>query len=147
MNNRIKYLVVFALLVNVATLGFLLFRKPKMPPPPEHILIDALKLNKEQHEKFEILRGGNKQARDTHNAQIAALRRSLYSHWQIADSLQRDSTIAQINLLQRQIEQINWQHFADIRDLCQPEQQIIFDKLMLEVATRSSQKPQPPPKK
>jgi periplasmic protein CpxP/Spy len=131
-NNWVKYIVGIALLLNLLTLGFLILRRPPHPPHPEERLVKALNLDTEQLKKFEILKDRDRELRKNCMEQIRALRIKQYKNL----SANVDSTVVAFGHLQESLERLTIQHFVDIRSLCHPEQQVIFDNLMLEMVDR-----------
>jgi periplasmic protein CpxP/Spy len=127
--NGLKYVVGIALLVNALTLGFLLFRKPHRPPVPEDILVKALKFDVVQQEKFETLRAQDRDLRHQFSEQIKAVRIKQYQNI----STDADSTTAAIGRIYAALERNNVQHLMEVRKLCRPEQQVLFDKLLIEM--------------
>jgi periplasmic protein CpxP/Spy len=128
-NNWVKYVVGIALLLNLLTLGFLLLRRPPRPPIPEERLVRALKLDAEQQKKFEVFRDKDRELRKNFMGQIRALRIKQYKNI----STNADSTIVAVGQLQGSLERLTIQHFTDIRSLCHPDQQAIFDSVLLEM--------------
>jgi periplasmic protein CpxP/Spy len=142
--NWLKYIVVCALLLNVATLCFLLFNKQKPPKLPLEVLIEALDLDKEQSAKMTVLKNNHSAERSNLRDEISKNRRLLYKDFTTTTPAQIDSANATIARLYQQIEDLNFQHFKDIRALCRPEQQVEFDNLLLEIVRLLDRKPPPP---
>ena len=132
-NNWLKYVIGIALIINVLTLGFWFFNKRKPPPPPQQVLIDALKLDDAQRQKFDVLRNQDRATRDSFSKEMSRYRRALYSNFTTKNAAQIDSSTAQIARVFQEMEKSNYQHFADIRALCHPDQQAQFDALILEI--------------
>jgi periplasmic protein CpxP/Spy len=129
-SNRLKYLVVIALLVNVVTLLFFWYNHP--PPnqnPPARagqLLIEELKLDEKQQAMFQTLRKVHHQTHDSLLQIIANQRQVLYHQKQIAN----DTIIQKIGHLQEEIERITYKHFKDVRKICTPQQQVQLDVLL-----------------
>jgi hypothetical protein len=127
--NGLKYVVGIALLVNALTLGFLLFRKPHRPPVPEDILVKALKFDVVQQEKFETLRAQDRGLRHQFSEQLKTVRIKQYQNL----STNADSTTVAIGRIYAALERNNVHHLTEVRKLCRPEQQVLFDKLLIEM--------------
>jgi periplasmic protein CpxP/Spy len=129
-NNGLKYVVVAALLINAATLIFFWYNRPpngdKPHLRPERVLIEALKLDKNQQVMFQTLREKHHRTHDSLLQIMAAQRQVLYRQKQVAN----DSTLHKIGILQAEIERITYNHFTDIRKICTPEQQPLLDNLL-----------------
>ena len=151
MNNKwFKYIIFSALIVNAVTLGFLFFNKQKPPMPPQEVLIQALQLDDAQQEKMAALKQGDRDKRDSLKQEMSARRRALYSNFKTANPAEIDSLTAAIAMVFQKTEKSNFQHFAEIRSICRPDQQAKFDSLLLEVVRlfdkkRRAPRPQRPP--
>jgi Spy/CpxP family protein refolding chaperone len=55
-----------------------------------------------------------------------------------------DAITLEIGKLQAELEKVNYKHFADVRNLCTPEQKPKFDSIIIEVAGAIGQGPPPP---
>jgi hypothetical protein len=140
--NGFKYLIGIALLVNALTLVFLLFRKPHHPPPPEDRLVEALKLDAAQQTKFEALRAQDRRLRHQFSEQIKTVRIKQYQNL----STDVDSTTVAIGRIYAALERNNVQHLMEIRKFCRPEQQVLFDKLLIEMVEMPLKKGGNPPR-
>lgn len=129
----LKYIIGIALITNVITLGFLFFRKPKLPMPPEEVLVQTLKLDDAQRQQFEVLKMHDRALRDSFLRKMADARGALYRNFRTATPSEIDSSTAVAAAIFQDMEKSNYQHFADIRALCRPEQQAQFDSLLLDI--------------
>jgi len=133
--------IIFLLLLNLGTLGFLFLqnnRHPDFPPHPrrpDRLIIERLKLSSEQIGKFEELKfehrsGMNKfehEAAQLHASYFSLLKENNYSQSAV-DSLE--------NLLaenQTKKDSITFKHFEDLKDLCNEEQKKYFNGLIEEI--------------
>jgi Spy/CpxP family protein refolding chaperone len=130
--------IVALLLLNLGTLGVLLFQKPgghgKMPPPgegPKMIIIERLKFDDEQQKQYEVLIDDHrKRTRELHDASHK-LHKELYSllSSETADRAKADSIILMIADNQKDLDNLNFDHFQQIRMICKPEQIRSFNEL------------------
>ncbi len=135
--NLLKYFVGATLLLNIALLGFMFLGKPGSPPQvPEERLVSALKFDGEQQKKFEVLRDENRRLRRASLEQIRALRVEKYKNL----SAPSDSSTVAIGHAYEKLEQVTIQHFADIRALCHPDQQKVFDNLLVEIISQAGKR-------
>lgn len=129
--------VIALLLLNFGTLGFLFFRKP--PPPPgmgperlERHIAETLQLDAGQKQAFEQLKSAH------HEQMLAsdrAYRNALENYFDLlkndtVDTAQRDSLQAVLSQIQQNRLHVTFQHFADLKALCSPEQQQHFKTLL-----------------
>jgi periplasmic protein CpxP/Spy len=160
--SKIKLLsvaVIGLLAINIAVVGFLLLRKPPMPPKgmhqaeekkgPKQIIIDKLHFDKDQVVAYEALivvhRESVKELKDS----ISDTKNNLYQSLKTETFADKDSLINLLSALQTRIETIHYEHFAQIKNLCKPEQMGDFNKLTNELAfyftTEKKATPPPPP--
>lgn len=132
--------VIGLLLLNVCLLAFVFFRHPMgmhpHQPTPDVVIIDKLQFDKPQQEAYRLLI-------DEHRAAINKIRTNTY---ELKDTLYKqlllptnqrtivDSLITALANNQQSIEQINFKHFDDIKQLCKPEQLNNFKDLVDDLA-------------
>ena len=143
--------VIGLLIINIAVVGFLILKKSPHPrdgrppmaeegmPPrrkdgPKNIIIDKLHFDKEQSAQYESLIKQHRVIIKSLNDSIRDAKNNLYSSL-INDSFTgKDSLIAKLGLLQRQIELTHYNHFAAIKKLCKPDQLEDYTALTKELA-------------
>jgi Spy/CpxP family protein refolding chaperone len=144
--------VVTLLLINIATLAFVFMRKPPIHDGmrhgegPKQIIIDRLHFNEQQQKQYDIFvedhrtksKGLNSLSREMHNALYALLKEKSVDK-QIADSL-----ITQIAEHQKAIDNLNLNHFRQIKSICKDDQITLFNTLVNDLTHLFSP---PPPKK
>ncbi len=132
--------VVSLLLLNFGTLGFLFFRRPPFPPGggprqlDQHI-VETLHLNAEQQKQFEQLKSAHHQQMQ---ASEEAYRLALSNYFALLKNdpvmpAQRDSLQTILTRIQNERAIVTFQHFADLKALCSPEQRQNFDALLPEL--------------
>ena len=130
-NNRLKYVVVMALLANAATLIFFWYNRPERRDNPNgrpgKALEEALNFDKTQQAIFQTLKEQHHASHDSLLEMIAAKRQILYRQ---KDGV-NDSILNQIGLLNKDIERITYNHFNDVRKICTPVQQTQLDSLLV----------------
>lgn len=155
-NKYISWLVILLAVLNIALLVFIWSgqkRFGKNPPPGGMILLEErLQLEPAQIRQL-------KQLRETHFQKIDALRKdsrearkTLHSLWSQANVNEKVNDLTQrLGTTQAAIEKATYQHFAQIRAICTPQQQEIFDTIIEDVL-RKGDRPggkdgrRPPPK-
>ncbi len=139
--------VVVLVLLNIATLGALFFRKA---PHPEHrthegpkaIIIERLKFDDGQVASYEELIRDHRNKIDELDKRMMELRGRLYD---VNDPQSADPIIDLIGETQGEIERVHTDHFGRIRVLCRPDQLPLFDTLTKDLAGYF--RPGPPPPK
>lgn len=161
--NRTKLLtiaVIGLLLINLGTLGVMMMHKPprpphgEMPPPPtdgneggpRQIIIDRLHFDGNQQKQYEVfISEHRKKTDDLHNAS-KELHNQLYIMLksESIDKTKSDSLIEEIAGNQKAIENLNFNHFQEIKSICKPEQLEDFNELAGELAMLFGPKGPPP---
>jgi len=143
--NKIKLLtiaVIGLLAINLGVLGFLFLRKPPMiegpggPPEdrPKKIIIERLHFDKEQTAQYEELITHHRSSIRDLDQQIRKAKSDLYSTLNEGAALNKDSIAARLGEIQKQIEATHYNHFADIKKICKPEQLKYFKDLTADLA-------------
>jgi len=144
--SKIKLLtiaVIGLLIMNLATVTFLLFRTPqhradgRLPMEqggPKNIIINKLKFDKEQVTLYESLIEQHQVAIKMFNDSIKTAKNNLYHLLTEENTASKDSAVAKLGFLQKQIELTHYNHFAAIRAICKPNQLQAFNNLTKELA-------------
>ena len=131
--------VIGLLIINIAVVGFLILKKSPHPrdgrPPiaeegmhpsgqdgPKNIIIEKLHFDKEQAAQYENLIKQHQALIKSLNDSIKDAKNDLYSSLTNENFTGKDSMIAKLGLLQKQVELTHYEHFAAIKKLCRPEQ-------------------------
>lgn len=152
MNRKYFYIIIICLLLvsNFVLLYFVL-QKPKdgfNPNGPKNIIIEKLQFDEEQVVLYQKLIDQHRKDIRENDAKILMLKNDLYSYLKIkGNATAIDSLTTEIGIIQKQIEEIHFNHFLDIKTLCKPEQLSKFNKLSEELTEIFNQKkhlkPQP----
>ncbi len=132
--------VIVLLLLNSITVALLLrvHHRPDGPPPedrPRLMVIERLGLDEGQVERYEALIAQHRAAIEEKDATIRTARTALFMDLREGTNAHRDSLIAVVTQQQASVERIHYDHFADVRALCRPDQQPKFDALIGELAS------------
>ena len=144
--------VIGLLLLNLCTLTFLFLQqpigKPPRPPKPDVFIIEKLQLDAQQQAQYQTMVKTHQQQIGATRDSIKQIRNILYKQLLLPPNqrTQVDTLITQFGAKQQHIEQLNFAHFNDIKQLCKPEQQANFSLLVDELAKLFSP-PQPPPRR
>lgn len=166
--SKIKLLsiaVIGLLLINIAIVSVLIFRKPSSPPGgrppmgqegrqpgqnerPKKIIIEKLHFDKEQSAQYEKLIVQHQAIIKSLNDSIKDAKNDLYLSLTNENFTGKDSLIAKLGLLQRQVELTHYEHFAAIKKLCKPDQLENYAALTKELARffAPPKKEGPPPR-
>jgi periplasmic protein CpxP/Spy len=138
--------VVVLLLLNMATLGMLFFRKPPHDGHARHagpkaIIIERLKFDAGQVASYEELIRDHRGKIGELDRRMMELRARLYD---VSDPRSADPIIHLIEETQGGIERVHTDHFARIRALCRPDQLPLFDGMTKDLAGYFRSGPPPP---
>jgi hypothetical protein len=102
---------------------------------PKRIIIEKLNFDQEQIDAYELLIVWHRTNITQCEHQMMDLKNQLYAGLQEGNQANlTDSLIGEIGGVQQKIEQVNYKHFQDIKQLCRPEQLKLFDKLSKEIS-------------
>ena len=150
--SKLLTIAVFALLLlNLGTLGFLVFGKtPAMPPhgphrEPKYQIIEQLHFDTTQQQQYEKLILGHREAISQIEEHIHMAKNRLYLQLlkDQTDNKAKDSLIDVHATYQKQIEQTHFNHFRDIKKICKPEQLDYYYDLTQELSRIFSRPPHP----
>ncbi len=157
--SKIKLLsiaVIGLLLTNAGIVGFLLLKKPPVPiegmPPgkregPRKIIIERLHFDKAQVAEYELLiKEHRKLVRELKDS-ISDTKNTLYQSLTTDNFNGKDSLTGLLSMLQKRIESVHYDHFAQIKKLCKPEQMEAFNKLTNDLAYYFTTERKAPPRR
>lgn len=139
--SKIKLLgiaVIGLLLLNLAMICFMFLHRPSQRRPiqpgmqkngPRDIIIHRLKFDKDQITAYNKLIEVHKTRIKELNDSIFTFKNQLYASLSDTSSAHPDDMISRINILQKKIETTHFNHFLDIRKLCNPDQLPAFEEL------------------
>lgn len=137
--NRNKFyiiLIVGLLLTNLILIGFMVFpkghkgQKRGSREGPRHAIIEKLNLSTDQAVSYRELIDTHRKRINEKDKEIRNLKRGLYQGLKSEKSVQADSLIGAINAVQREIEQLRYKHFEDLKALCTAEQLGDYNELV-----------------
>ena len=138
--NKTKLLSIIATVLfisNVALAAFMFFGKHRPPAHegPRDIIIERLHFDKKQVEAYDKLINQHQNAMREKKDEMMELKNKLYSRLlDDSDDAVKDSLEREIGKLQITIENINYNHFNEIKLLCKADQQQNYSKLIHEIA-------------
>jgi hypothetical protein len=153
--NKVFYLLMIVLVtLNLITIGFLWMYKFKehpqiqQPPPPpagKIMLEQELRFSKEQAEKFDKLRIEHSTSARKIVDDIAMLKENLFETIKEngGDDSKATKIADEIGNKQKELDLITYNHFKDIRNLCDERQRERFDLILKDISKMIG--PQNPP--
>jgi protein CpxP len=157
--DKIKLLtiaVISLLLLNLGTLGFLLFSAPNKQhtrheggfegrPKPKEIIIKKLQFDTNQIKQYDELITWHHQNIRAVEDDIRNSKNELYLLLNInpVNEKAKDSLILVLSNNQKQIESIHFQHFKHIKKICTPNQLDRYKELTEELSKLFSKPPRP----
>jgi len=134
-------LVVVVVLLNAATLTFILIGKshgPKHHGPmengPRNIIIEKLNFDDEQTALYDGLIKKHYSAIVEKDSLMLVARNALYSQLITQDSTEVEMQLNAIGQLQKEVETVHFLHFQELKALCSEEQLPAFKKLTEELS-------------
>ncbi len=158
-SSKIKWLTgttVLLILLNVGIVSFMWFgqhpprpMRPGMSGPGQdrsEVIIRELKLDEAQRKQFEQLRD------EHHHTMMSVNERDRHTHEALFDLIKNgkdntataDSLINEIAENRKQVEHATYTHLAKVRQICTPEQQKLFDDIVIRLFRRGPEGPPPP---
>ncbi len=133
--------VIGLLVLNLLTIGVLVFRTNQRPAPPggeepARVIIDRLHLDTVQQQQYRQLITQHQQQTRQLSEQAKELYRTYYGLLEATpvDSVRANALSQEIAANQRTSAQVNFAHFQQIKALCRPEQQADFVRLVAELS-------------
>lgn len=133
-------LIVLLLVLNFGTLAFLFFsgREHHHAPPfgkggPAQMIIKELSLDEQQQDKFSNLREQHHSSMALLDKELEETAKSYLNKLVSTDTSDVDSLRQAIGRLEMQRASVTYQHFKDLRSICNAEQQEKFDALLPEL--------------
>lgn len=144
--SKIKLLsivIIILIIINMATLSFFFIKgsRPMNRPEPKEIIIKKLHFDKNQTAVYESLIKVHSNKIMLLNQAVMETKNKLYSALSKPENKKTtDSLFSQLAFQQNEIEKKHYDHFLDIKKLCNQEQSEDFNKLTIELAEIFSSK-------
>lgn len=143
--------VIGLFVINIGIVGFLLMKKPPMPrggrppmgqdgrPPmnqegPKKMIIERLHFDNQQVAAYEKLIEAHQASVKLLSDSVKIAKNNLYQSLQSETFTGKDSLVSQLGALQRQIELLHYNHFTDLKKICQLDQMSYYNELTKELA-------------
>jgi len=147
-------LVGVLLLINIATLGFIWYTtiknrpgQPFNPPRPDNkgsFLANELGFTGEQSQKFEVLKTEHRRGVENILGQAKEFKDGLFDCIKTGDDVKAKEFAGKIAENQRTLDLLTYEHFKEVRKICNNEQKDKFDRILKELI-RGIDAQAPPP--
>lgn len=147
-------LVGVLLLINIATLGFIWYttvnvkaeleRHPPRPDNNNSFLADELGLTGEQLNKFDTLKSEHHQGVQKIMGQTKELKDQLFECIKTGDDAKAKELAGKLSENNKAMELLTYEHFKEVRNICNENQKIKFDRILVELV-RGLEAQSPPP--
>ncbi len=137
MNNKTRFFIVllFVLIISNSVLLFLVMTAPDRGNRPKEHIIKELHFDDAQIKQYEVYINEHRSAIREQNNKMNGLRKKLYLQLNENQNPKLiDSIIILIAEHQYAMEEINYNHFLEIKKLCKPSQIIYFESLSSNIA-------------
>jgi periplasmic protein CpxP/Spy len=154
--NKTKVLtiaVIVLVLLNISVVATFMLNKPPHPPgmegrqSPKTIIIERLHFNETQIAAYDDLIKEHRTTIQNKEEQLKLVKEELYALLAADNQTTSTDLITKINMIQKEIEEIHFNHFLDIKKLCKPEQLSDFNELTNELASLFSPIHEHPPRR
>jgi hypothetical protein len=141
------------LLINIGTLVFLFMEKPDQRPRGnkvvDKLIIEGLKLNDAQVEQFEELKHDHRTQINEVERRERKLQKTYFELLQQSNPNHAvaDSVSQLLGAIQQEKLQITFDHFSDLKSICNDEQKVLFDSLIADISRALMMPPKPPHQK
>lgn len=147
-------LVGVLLLINIATLGFIWYTTvnvkaelEKHPPRPDNkgsFLADELGFTGEQLNRFDTLKREHHQGVQKIMEQTKELKDQLFECIKTGDDAKAKELAGKLSENNKAMELLTYEHFKEVRNICNENQKIKFDRILVDLV-RGLEAQSPPP--
>lgn len=137
-----KLVIIFLLLLNLGTLGYLLSGNTKTdkhhgpPPPPDRIIIERLELSPQQVEQFNELKHEHHSQMLQIQEESGKLHKVLFTllKQDTQDPVVKDSILQLIQVTNMNKELVTFEHFQKLRHILTEKQKAEFDEFVEDIS-------------
>ena len=146
----LSIIVIVLILLNIGLMAVFIFNKPPHPRHfegnggPKQIIIERLHFDEEQITAYEDLINEHREDIETKEIQLREAKEKLYALLATDNQANKTILINKINSIQKEIEENHYNHFLEIKKLCNADQLNDFNDLSTELARLFSPHPKPP---
>lgn len=138
--NKVKFLSIVTVglvISNIALIVFMVCNKPAHPKHlgPRNAIIEKLSFDEAQVKAYDKLIEWHQDEITKTEKEVMLLKNQLYSTLALdTQNSKKDSLINELGKVQLKIEGIHYQHFEDMKHLCNASQQQAFKNMTKEIA-------------
>ncbi|MFN0014374.1 MAG: hypothetical protein ACKVU2_07480 [Saprospiraceae bacterium] len=146
--NFWRFSVLALLVLNIALVAYLGLRReypPRRNGEIKNLVVERLHFDAAQITAYEGLIHRHQTGIKAKEQDMRATKQRLYSSLKGSEFSEKDTLIQQIGRLQTEIEQLHFDHFLEVKNLCRPEQVAGFHSVAEELARLLSPRRPPPP--
>ncbi|MFZ1703817.1 MAG: hypothetical protein WAT79_05695 [Saprospiraceae bacterium] len=135
-SKLLTFLAVGLFLSNLLLIGFILIKKPKRPfeEGPKKMIAERLHFDADQYADYEALIKKHFDQIQKKDSMIIVSKNTLYACIRNGNKMLKDSMLTNLGKLQMEVEDIHYQHFLDIGNICTEDQLKDYDLLLNDVA-------------
>tara|TARA_R110001592_G_scaffold357763_1_gene661506 strand:+ start:840 stop:1304 length:465 start_codon:yes stop_codon:yes gene_type:complete len=149
-NKLLIISVVVLVVLNITLIVVLTLGHSPRPPHmqghqnPKEIIIERLHFDATQVEAYNEIIAKHREQIGNKEHEMRIAKEALYHSLSSDNQDEKDELIAKINILQKDFEEIHYNHFLEIKKLCKPEQIKNYNELTDELAKIFAPHPEPP---
>ncbi len=139
--TRLLSILVIALIaLNIVLIVVFVMKKPHQPPHhrnhvgPKNIIIEKLHFDEKQIGLYEELIQAHKNKINVKDNELSDAKNELYILLSKKNELEKSAVIEKMSVIQKEIEELHFNHFLDIKKLCNKEQLKYYNDLTHELA-------------
>lgn len=135
MNKKTKLIIAILILLNLVLATFLFLGSPNkgMQPSPKEIIVEKLGFDEDQEEQYQKLIEEHQLEMMGLHKEIKKNKTLLYKGIAEDNKTYNDSIISIIGNNFEKIEQVHYNHFKGIKNICNQDQKQKFDALTKEI--------------
>lgn len=138
-NKILSGLVILLLIANITTLIMFWMSMKHKPSRPQQqaqdFIVKELSMNAEQQKQYNTMVADHRKQSKEINNQIRSYKDSLFNllNNETATGTEKNTFATKIASLTQQLDLLTFEHFKEVRKICNPEQQKKFDKIIKDV--------------
>jgi hypothetical protein len=138
-NKVLTWLVVLLVIANIVTITFFWLGRGKLLPnrkgTPQEFLVKELKLDAGQQATFEVLRTAHHDSAMILREEVSQAKESFFNllkQASVTDSMKL-AAANKVSVITQKLDLLTWNHFQQLRAICNAQQQQQFDKIIQQV--------------
>lgn len=144
--NKHKLIAIVAVglfVINLMLVGFIFFRnhKPTHSEGPKKVIAERLHFDKAQIQEYEQLIIKHQESIKSKDSLIRQSKIELYTCLITNNTILKDSIEIALGQIQKEIEELHYNHFSDLKGLCKEDQMEYFNDLAKDLAQLFAKEP------